>query len=168
MPRSVFGLSPAVKPSMAHAPSATRTSAATRAPSARLSLAELDARLRLPRSKAYLQALASLDAGGHGLSPADRAEIADIVRAEFPELTVDQLPQGFVAKCHLGDPYEVHTFDLQSGEIIAHYRTGEALPGGLERGRALAMHGAYALVEVYGTDVRGISPSGRATGPAGR
>jgi len=158
MPRSILGVTPA--PKAAAAPVASHARATT------LDAAGLDARLRRPRSQAYLDALLGLDAGGHGVDATRASALAAIVRAEFPELTVEQLPHGFVARCYLGAPFEVHTFDLRRGEIIAHYKAGEPLPGGLERGRAMALHGAYVLVEVYGTEVRGIAPDGRATGPA--
>lgn len=163
MARSVFGVS--TSPQASTAPSPT---AATSPVRGKLAGAALEAYLRRPRSPEYLAALGRLDAGSHGLDPAERAVTAAIVRAEFPELQVEQLPQGFVAKCYLGEPFEIHTFDLHTGDVICHYRVGETMPGGLERGRALALHGAYPLVEVYGTEVRGIHPTGRPTGPATR
>lgn len=69
------------------------------------------------------------------------------IRAEFPELGLPDLPLGWVSRCHLGAPYEVHTLDAE-GQIVQHYRRGESLPPQLERARTLALHPAYAFVEV--------------------
>ena len=59
------------------------------------------------------------------------------------------MPLGIVSRCYLGVPYEVHTLDLTSHAIIAHYKTGQPLPPSFERARQLARHNAYAVVEVY-------------------
>ena len=47
-----------------------------------------------------------------------------------------------------------------SGGIIEHYQKGEPLPDGMERARALAMHGAYAFIEVYSDILRVIGKDG--------
>jgi hypothetical protein len=113
----------------------------------------LAARLRELRSAAYLTVLAKLDvaAGVEG--------VVDAIRAEFPELTLEQLPHGVVARCSLGNPFEVHTLDV-ANDVVTHFRRGEVLPDGLERARALAAHPSYLFVEVYPDGVRAVSADG--------
>lgn len=105
-------------------------------------------RLRQPRSKAYVEAMTRLDAGGHCCS---RDAIDALIRQidhEMPEIVIESQPVGILAECYLGNPYEVHTLD-RVGKIVTHYKAGEALPSLFERGRALALHPAYAFVEIY-------------------
>ena len=66
---------------------------------------------------------------------------------------------GFVDKCYLGAPYEVHTIDL-SGGIIEHYKRGQILPNGMEKARTLAMSGSYQFIEVYTNCLRAVSSNG--------
>ena len=91
------------------------TSTPTLATSARvtpsLSGAALQARLRLKRSSAYIQAVTRLDAGGHVHSPTATQALIDAIRQELPDVSVDALPHGIVARCYLGAPFEVHTLD---------------------------------------------------------
>lgn len=99
-----------------------------------------------PRSARYLAAIARLDASA-SLLPVQIEEIIEELHREFAE-TWSVLPLGFVAHCYLGAPFEAHTLTVD-GAIIAHYRTGEALPGPLEKARALARVGHYGVIEVY-------------------
>ena len=75
------------------------------------------------------------------------------LREEFPDLAVENYPLGIVAKCYLGAPFEVHTFDFGAevlpANIVHHYKTFETLPAPLEMARSLALNPAYAFVEVY-------------------
>jgi hypothetical protein len=113
-----------------------------------LSAHALALRLRQPRSKAYVEAMTRLDAGGHCCS---RDAIDALIRQidqEMPEIVIESQPMGILAQCYLGSPYEVHTLD-RVGQIVTHYKAGETLPPMFERGRALALHPAYAFVEIY-------------------
>ena len=120
---------------------------------------KLDRLLRNPRSKAYMEAMRHLDAGGHTHNQHLIDEITDAIRAEFPEVDLNGVLLGFVSKCYLGHPYEVHSIDL-TGEIIEHYTTGHPLPNGMEKARSLAMRGGYEFIEVYADCLRCIGSNG--------
>lgn len=109
---------------------------------------ELDRLLRKQRSKAYLDAIHRLDAGGHAHNQAVVDRMLDAIRAEFPEVEIEGILLGIVSVCYLGKPYEVHSLDLLGG-IIRHFRVGETMPGGLEKARGIALHGGYDFIEVY-------------------
>jgi hypothetical protein len=98
------------------------------------------------RSAAYLRAIAKIDSSVH-LEQTETRELVDAIRREFAEKWTDE-PIGFVARCYLGVPYEVHTLTTD-GAILAHYKTGQSLPGLLERARSLAASDAYDVIEVY-------------------
>ena len=102
--------------------------------------------LSAPRSRAYLAAIAGLDPSGQ-VGRVDVDDIVDRIHKEFTDAWAS-VPLGIVGRCYLGAPYEVHTLTMD-GEIIAHYRTGEALPGPLERARELVGTDAYLAIEVY-------------------
>ncbi len=106
--------------------------------------------------------LSKLDAGGHGINREAARALIDTVRAEFPELTMDQLPLGIVAKCYLGDPFEIHTLDIV-GCIVTHFKRGEPMPGGLEKARTIGVNPDYAFVEVYASSVRAVRADGSVT-----
>ena len=72
----------------------------------------LDRMLRQPRSKRYMDAMTKLDAGGHTHNENQVREIIDAIKAEFPEVEITGVLLGFVSKCYLGTPYEVHTLDM--------------------------------------------------------
>lgn len=120
---------------------------------------KLDRLLRKTRSKEYMDALQQLDAGGHTHNQNKVNEIINAIRNEFPEVEINGILLGFVSICYLGAPYEVHTLDL-TGQIIEHYKRGQALPGGLEKARSIAMRGGYAFIEVYVDCCRAISANG--------
>lgn len=131
----------------------------TRSSSGATDRASLEKRLRLRRSPDYVEALGALD-GHAGTGIADEiAELLTAIRAELPEVTLEDGPLGIVARCYLGAPYEVHTLDVLGG-IVRHYRRGEPLPVDLEPARGLANHGAYAFVEVYANCLRAVAPDG--------
>ena len=109
---------------------------------------QLNRLLRKPRSKAYMDAMRQLDAGGHTHNQEKVKEIIDAIRNEFPEVEISGILLGIVSVCYLGDPYEVHSLDV-AGDIIEHYECGQPMPGGLEKARGVALHGGYAYVEVY-------------------
>ena len=109
---------------------------------------KLDRLLRKTRSKEYMDALHKLDAGGHVHNQHKVNEIIDAIRNEFPEVEISGVLLGFVSICYLGKPYEVHTLDM-TGQIIEHYKSGQTLPGGLEKARSIALRGGYDFIEVY-------------------
>ena len=119
----------------------------------------LDRMLRQPRSKQYMDAMTKLDAGGHTHNEHQVNEIIDAIKAEFPEVELTGVLLGYVSKCYLGAPYEVHTMDM-TGNIIEHYKSGQPLPGGLEKARAVAIRGGYSFIEVYVDCCRCISANG--------
>ena len=120
---------------------------------------ELDRLLRRPRSKKYMEAIGKLDTGGHTHNQEAVREIIDGIRSEFPELDISGIMLGLVAPCYLGEPYEVHTLDI-SGMIVEHYKRGQALPGGLEKARSLAIRGGYVCIEVYVDCFRAVGSNG--------
>ena len=119
----------------------------------------LDRLLRKSRSKEYMDAIHQLDAGGHVHNKKEVNEIINTIKSEFPDVDINGILLGFVAKCYLGAPYEAHTLDLV-GEIIEHYKRGETLPGGLDTAKSIALHGGYDFIEVYTDCCRAISSNG--------
>lgn len=128
-------------------------------PAAKFSPVELDRRLRVRRSPQYIQAVQQLDIGETTMNQAVFDAFVAAIKQEFPEIELECLPVGIVAKCYLGHPYEVHTLDMV-GSIIRHYKISEALPPLLERARGLALHGGYEFIEVYTNAVRAIKKDG--------
>lgn len=122
------------------------SAAATPARTTALAAHEVARRLREPRTRAYVERVTRLDTGTLHETGAVQRLIEDI-RAEFPDLGIEDFPVGWVSRCYLGEPYEVHVLDA-AGAIVRHYRRGEPLPAELERARTLALHPAYAFVEV--------------------
>lgn len=120
---------------------------------------ELDRILRKKRSKEYMNALHSLDAGGHVQNQQKVNEIIDIIKKEFPEAEISKNLLGYVSICYLGKPYEVHTLDM-SGQIINHFKYGQPLPNGMEKARGIALRGGYAFIEVYTDCCRAVNASG--------
>lgn len=118
----------------------------------------LDKRLRQKRSPSYVNSLTKLDAGGVMCSNAQIDELKQAIQNEFPDLNPYQYPIGIIAKCYLGNPYEVHTLDIKL-DIIHHYKRGEAVPI-LDRGRALALHPSYEFIEVYNDTLRAVTKNG--------
>ena len=115
--------------------------------------------LRKKRSQKYMEAMKSLDAGGHVHNKKEVNEIINTIKSELPDVDINGILLGFVAKCYLGAPYEAHTLDLV-GEIIEHYKRGETLPGGLDKAKSIALHGGYDFIEVYTDCCRAISSNG--------
>lgn len=118
-----------------------------------------DQLLRKPRSKAYMNALHRLDAGGHVHNQDKVNEIIQAIQEEFPEVILSGILLGYVSVCYLGKPYEVHTLDF-TGEIIEHYKTGQTLPNGLEKAHNIALRGGYEFIEVYIDCCRAVSANG--------
>ncbi len=104
---------------------------------------------RRKRSSKYLDTIKSFDIAGHNIAQDKIEEIINAIKSEIPEISIDELPIGIVAKCYLGEPYEIHTLSLLGKSIIHHYKKGEALEPDLEKARTLANNKNYAFVEVY-------------------
>ena len=153
MPRPILGTSPAAKTAgrVEVRPTTTATSM-LRGP-------QLQQRLRQARSKAYLDALTRLDAGAHHADRAALEALIEAIASEFPELGMEERPLGLVSRCYLGAPYQVHICDLGGG-IIEHFEAFRAMPALFERARALALHPAYAFIEIYADTLRAVSPEG--------
>lgn len=120
---------------------------------------QMDRLLRKKRSKEYMNAIKSLDAGGHVHNQNKVNEIINSIKDEFPEVEIAGILLGIVSLCYLGRPYEVHTLDI-AGSIIQHYKSGERLPDGLECARNIAMRGGYEFIEVYSDCCRAVSADG--------
>ena len=90
-------------------------------------------------------------------------QLMDAVKEEFGTAELDSLPLGVVAKCFLGDQYEVHILDLTASQITKHFKIGEVMPGDFEKARTLATHNAYAFIEVYTDKLVLIRADGSAT-----
>lgn len=120
---------------------------------------KIDRLLRQKRSKRYMEALAALDAGGHVMNRAQVERILDAIRNEFPEVELQGILLGYVSKCCLGKPYEVHTLD-PNNQIIEHYKMGHPLPNGMEKARGIAIRGGYSFIEVYVDCCRAVSGDG--------
>jgi len=101
----------------------------------------------------------TLDAGGKVNNQEKLKEIIDAIKNEFPEVELQGVLLGIVAKCYMGAPYEVHTVSMGGG-IIEHYKVSENLPDGLEKARSLAAQGNYDFIEVYDSCMRAISADG--------
>lgn len=120
---------------------------------------QLDRLLRKKRSKRYMDALMKLDAGGHAMNKEEVDSLIADIRAECPEIDLPSLLLGIVAKCYLGEDFEVHSLDM-IGRIITHYRAGTPMPDGLEKARSIAFRGGYEFIEVYADCCRAVSSSG--------
>lgn len=119
----------------------------------------MDRILRKNRSKSYMDAMKKLDAGGHVHNQQKVNEIVEVIREEFPEVTIEDVLLGCISICYLGKPYDVHTLDI-SGGIIEHYKSGQPLPNGMEKARGIALHGGYEFIEVYVDCCRAVSSTG--------
>lgn len=140
-------------------PSLTLTAVPSTRTTGKLSPEQVEARLRQKRSPAYIDAIARLDAGGHVQTRASLDALLAAIETELPEVSIEAQPAGYVAKCYLGKPYEVHSLD-RSGSIINHYKAGQTLPNGMERARGLAEHGGYAFIEVYSDKLIAVAANG--------
>ena len=104
---------------------------------------------RRKRSQEYIEKIKKIDIAGHNISQTEISEIINTIKNELPEITIDEFPIGIVAKCYLGEPYEVHTLSMLGKFIIKHFKSGEILPDGMEKARNLANNENYEFVEVY-------------------
>lgn len=122
----------------------------------------LERRLREKRSSKYMEMMKQLDLSGNHMDRSKYQEFIDTLSSEFPDIDFSSQLLGIVAKCYLGDPYDVHTLDL-SGDIVVHYNKNENMPGMLGRARSLALHGGYDFIEVYSDCLRAVKSDGSVT-----
>lgn len=115
--------------------------------------------LRQKRSRQYVEAVNGIDVGGHQSDQSALTSLIEAISNEFPELRVDQFPLGIVSRCYLGPPFEAHICGLD-GEILQHFETFRPMPAQFERARSLALHPAYAFVEVYPDSMRAVASDG--------
>lgn len=104
--------------------------------------------LQRNRSKKYMEMMKKLDLSGHTQNQQLIKDIIEMAKQEMPELNLPSLLLGWVAKCYLGHPFDVHMLDAAQN-IIKHFKHGEPMPEGLEKARGLAAYGQYEFIEVY-------------------
>ena len=119
-----------------------------------------DTIFRKKRSNEYINTIKKLDITGHSMTREQIDEIINAVKLELPVLSINDLPIGIVAKCYLGEPYEVHTLSFLGNAIVKHYKHSETLPDGLEKARTLANNENYSFVEVYQTKIIAVKEDG--------
>jgi hypothetical protein len=120
---------------------------------------QLSKRLREKRSHIYVETFQRIDAGAYHTDRAALDSLLESISNEFPELSIDQVPLGIVSRCYLGSPFEVHICDFD-GEIIEHFETYRSMSAPFERARSLALHPAYAFIEVFTDTLRAIAADG--------
>lgn len=125
----------------------------------RMTPMQLERRLREDRSAGYIEKVKRLDAGDHAENRHQTDAIIEAIRNELPDVPLENFPLGIVARCYLGNPFEVHTLDL-AGMIIKHYKDFEPLPPLLEKARGLALNGGYEFIEVYIDCMRAVKVNG--------
>lgn len=123
---------------------------------------KLEKRLREKRSSKYMEIMKQLDISGCHMDQQKYQEFIDAINQEFTDVDFENQLLGIVAKCYLGQPYEVHTLDL-TGNIVVHYKRNEDMPGLLNRARSLALHGGYDFIEVYIDCLRAVKSDGTVT-----
>src|SRR5688572_21141614 len=74
-------------------------------------------------------------------------DLVEKIQQEYGDVSL--FPIGIVSKCFLGHPYEVHILDLSGSSILNHYKLNEGMPHPFENARSVALHNAYAMIEVY-------------------
>lgn len=120
---------------------------------------QLGKRLREKRSTVYVETFCRIDVGAYQSDRAALDSLLESISNEFPELGIDQMPLGIVSRCYLGSPFEVHICNF-NGEIIEHFETYRSMSAPFERARSLALHPAYAFIEVFSDTLRAITADG--------
>ena len=99
------------------------------------------------RSKKYFEALNNID--NDLLTDTNKIDkLIEQIQNELEIPGITEMPLGIISKCFLGHPYEVHTLDM-TGNIIRHYKINEKMEPLFEPHRSLALHHAYAVIEIY-------------------
>lgn len=151
MPRLIIGNDTKVSSSLTYVPGRTAVESSN-------NLA-IQYYLRKKRSPKYLNFFKELDSSFFKIMPDAIQRILDEIRQEFPELGISEFPLGYVSKCYLGSPYEVHILDLKL-EIVEHYKEYEPMPAEYEKARTLALNPIYELIEIYPYTMRAVTHDG--------
>lgn len=114
----------------------------------KMDILQLEKRLRVKRSSEYMEAIKNLDIGGCEDCKKQFDDCVEVIKNEFKDIPNLHQLIGILAKCALGQPYDVHTVDI-TGNIVTHYKKYDVIPSLIETARGLALHGGYAYVEVY-------------------
>lgn len=125
-------------------------------------ISDVDAQrlLRKQRSKEYMDAMTRLDAGLHLDSESFVQEAMATIENEMPFISaISDSFVGLIAKCYLGEDFEVHIVDFITRELT-HFRKGEPMPEKMERCRNIAQNPNYELIEVYEHSARLIGHDG--------
>ncbi|MGG7058094.1 hypothetical protein ACQPUY_06225 [Clostridium nigeriense] len=117
--------------------------------------------LRKKRSDKYMDLCKILDANGCSLPQQYVDDIVNRIKGEFNELGIpeDKMPITIVAKCYLGENFEVHKLDM-IGRIVCHFRDYEKMDPLSERARNLSQNPNYEFIEVYTDYLRAIYHDG--------
>ncbi|MCI9628923.1 MAG: hypothetical protein HFJ64_06875 [Eggerthellaceae bacterium] len=119
--------------------------------------------LKKKRSMNYMNQLQVLDSGGQLLDPVALEQLLQEIQVNLGALDTNLgIPVGIISKCYLGDPYEVHSLDVENS-VIEHYVQGQPMPGILENYRGMAMKGSYEFIEVYTTCICAVRSNGNVT-----
>lgn len=107
-----------------------------------------DKELLKKRSKKYIDLIKGVDVKDFtGVRGWDK--LMHEIKEEFGTADISDILLGYVGKCFLGHPFEVHILDFLLNNIIKHYAENENMPPEYEKARTLAINNAYAFVEVY-------------------
>lgn len=121
----------------------------------------VEKQIRQKRSNKYMDLAKILDANGCSLPQVYVDDIIDRIKGQFEELSIpeDKMPVSLVAKCYLGDNFEVHKLDM-IGRIICHFKDYEKMDPLSERARNLSQNPNYELIEVYNDRLIAVHNSG--------
>lgn len=129
---------------------------------------------RKQRSQAYINLIKNIDNDYAKVSEDKINELVKKLQEAAPDAIFDETFIGVLGKCHLGAEYDVHTISKnfvfgidevthQFGfgrMILKHFKFGESLPDGLEKGRSLATNPGYLFVEVYNDKLIAVQADG--------
>ncbi len=133
---------------------------------------ELSFREKRPQS--YINIIKNLDLEGSKVSEKKLEEIINQLQNAVPEIVLDEMFIGILGKCELGAEYDVHTISKEvifgidevnhlpcfGRMILKHFKIGETLPDGLEKGRNLAVNPNYVFVEIYNDKIIAVQENG--------
>lgn len=103
---------------------------------------------RADRSIDYINWIRDLDK----LYPAEihGDDIPDpIFCADIDKYKLGTFPRFVIARCHMGDSFDIHLIGFCNGFHISHIKKEEILPHLLQNARVLAKNYNYKFVEVY-------------------
>lgn len=129
---------------------------------------------REKRPQSYINLIKNLDLEGSKISEKKLEEIVNQLKNAVPEIVLDEMFIGILGKCELGAEYDVHTISKEvifgidevnhlpgfGRMILKHFKIGETLPDGLEKGRSLAVNPNYIFVEIYNDRIIAVQENG--------